>query len=148
MHEYNLFDDIAGHLAYSRRVSREMNDRYLQDFTLAWRGSPDPEKLPEWMMQEWREMQKKANAVSTTIGDGPTRVTDDPDSNIIQIWSSEGAITVQRRDVAALIAVLQRSISGPTVGGATGTPNAATLRSAPELSQNEKVALYLKQKRY
>lgn len=127
--EHNLMDD----------------DRFLTDFTLPWKGVPDVD-LPQWVIDETVafHQQQKVTATSTTIGGGPLRVTSTDTSNIIQIWSSEGAITVQRADLPELIQVLQGLVAGPIAPGATGTPDISQ-RSAPkEKSQNEKVAAYQK----
>ena len=124
---YNIFDDIAGFLAYSRKVGRELDDRFLKDFSLIWKGIEDNSKTPEEYARAFQKAQKQTS-VSTTVGDGNLRVVDDSSSNVIQIWSTEGAITVQREDVSELIQVLSTVPSGPTNTDATGTPQIMSVR--------------------
>ncbi len=106
------------------------DDRYLTDFTLAWRNEPD--NPPRWLIEETAayHQQQKTTATSTTIGGGPTRVSATDASNVIQVWSSEGAITIQRADLPELIRVLQGLVAGPTNAGATGSSDISQ-RSAP-----------------
>lgn len=140
--EDDLFLQIRWHLFNVRELQRmrveeigEHNlmadDRYLTDFSLPWKGAPDVD-APKWLIEEWhREReQQKATATSTTIGGGPTRVTSTDTSNIIQIWGSEGAITVQRGDLPELIQVLQGLVAGPIAPGASGSSDVSQ-RSAP-----------------
>lgn len=118
-----------------------MEDRFLQDFSLAWKGVPDYDP-PQWLIEEAHAYREKATSTTVDFGNAVHVIYDDR-SNRVGISTSRGFAEISRSQCAA-IGQLLISLASAMPGGAMGSSDVSQ-RSAPkELSQNEKVAAYQK----
>lgn len=117
-----------------------MDDRFLQDFSLAWKGTRDVDP-PQWLVDEARAYREKATSTTVDFGNAVHVIYEDR-SNRVGISTSRGFAEISRSQCAA-IGQLLLSLSSAMPDGAALSSDVSQ-RSAPELSQNEKVAAYQK----
>ncbi len=100
-------------------------DKFLKDFSSAWRGVPDPD-IPQWLRDETRayQEQQKAQETTVTLGDGSVNVFYTDTSDRIRISTARGDAEFPRSLCAELGRLLQslQRVALPSEAGTTSAP--------------------------
>jgi hypothetical protein len=67
-----------------------MGDKFLTDFSQAWKNVPDIDKTPEWYAEEWQKLQKKQTSTTVDIGEGDVHIVSSDGSERIYIHTNRG----------------------------------------------------------
>jgi len=143
---YDLFADIAGELAYRRKLSMEERDIYLQDFSKAWAlekdsdgrgyqgGTPPPGYVAQWQAITGPESNYSGQQHKGWSGNGGGCSFTVNDSGGLVLHQGQSVITVTANVLAEFAGLVQTALAQ-----SRAVQPASAGQTARVLSHNEKV---------
>jgi hypothetical protein len=84
-------------------------DRFLTDFSRAWKGVPDVDPPRYWQEETAAYFaQQKQTATTISIGGGPTYISASEGADRLQIHGGTGYIAIEVDEIGEVIAALQQ----------------------------------------